>query len=345
MRRKSVPTIRDVAREANVSTATVSHVFNNTRWVSPSTRQAVLDAAARLNYRPSAIARSLTTRRTHAIGVVVADVLNPFFSSIIRGVEDGLWRQGHSLIVCSTDEQPDKEAYYLRLLLERRVDGILIAPTGADQPIFDEIQYHHIPMVFIDRRPSEPYGPMIETDNVQAGYLATRYLLQLGHRRIAILARRPSLSTVVSRVQGYKQALAEFQLANEAAMVVTVNPRQEAAFQATCRLLQDDDAPTALIATNHIMTLGVLTALKTAKIRCPEDVSIVAFDDLPWLELLAPPLTAIRHPIAELCSIAVEMLLKAVDESSGEGQESATAAFPTVMLPPILIERGSCRPL
>jgi len=340
MRKQSVSTIRDVARAANVSTATVSHVFNNTRPVSEATRQAVLDAARRLNYRPSAIARSLTTRRTFTVGVIVADVLNPFFAGIIRGVEDLLWQQGRSLVVCSTDEQPEKEAYYLHLLLERRVDGVLVAPTGADLPAYAELAHHHIPAVFIDRRPPQPWGPTVETDNVQAGHMATRYLLDRGHTRIAILGRHQALSTVTGRFAGYRQALAEAGITPDPSLAVTVDSRQEAALQGTLALLRRPDPPTALIAANHVMTLGVVTAMRELGRQCPRELSFIAFDDLPWLALVAPPLTAVRHATSAICRCAVDLLLAAMDGQSSE--RNGAANYPTVTLPAELIERASC---
>ncbi len=340
MRKQSVSTIRDVARAANVSTATVSHVFNDTRPVSETTRQAVLDAARRLNYRPSAIARSLTTRRTYTVGVVVADVLNPFFAGIIRGVEDLLWQQGRSLVVCSTDEQPEKEAYYLHLLVERRVDGVLVASTGADLPVYAELQHHQIPTVFIDRRPPQPWGPVVETDNVQAGYAATRYLLDRGHTRIAILGRHQALSTVTGRFAGYRQAVAEAGIGLDASLTVTVDSHQEAALQRTLALLARPEPPTAIIAANHVMTLGVVAAILASGVRCPQEISLIAFDDLPWLALMAPPLTAVRHATTEICRCAVDLLLAAMGEQSTE--RNGSAAYPIVTLPAELIERASC---
>lgn len=340
MRKQTVSTIRDVARAANVSTATVSHVFNGTRPVSPGTRQAVLDVARRLNYRPSAIARSLATQRTFTVGVVVADVLNPFFAGIIRGVEDLLWQQGRHLVVCSTDEQPEKEAHYLHLLIERRVDGVLVAPTGADLPVYAELAHHHIPAVFIDRRPPRPWGPVVETDNTGAGYAATRHLLDRGHTRIAILGRHQALSTVTGRFAGYRQALVEAGIMLDDSLAITVDARQEAALQAAQALFARPAPPTALIAANHVMALGVVAAMQASDVRCPQDLSLIAFDDLPWLALVTPPLTAVRHATAQICQCAVDLLLAAMNRPCVERNDAA--GHPVVTLPAELIERASC---
>lgn len=337
MSRLPVATIRDVARAANVSTATVSHVFNNTRPVSAATREAVLDAAAALNYRPSAVARSLSTRRTRLVGVVIADVLNPYFATLVRGIEERLWSRGYGLLVCSTDEQPDKEAHYLALLLEQRVDGVIIAPTGAPQPILADFRRHHIPLVFVDRRPPERCGPTVEVDNWAAGYVACAHLLARGHRRIAILTRPPTLSTVIHRTEGYRRALVDAGVTPDADLV-GVSPTAAAAGQVVAALLQRPAPPTALIATNYALTLAALTALQQAGRRCPEDLSLVAFDDPPWAALTAPPLTAIRHPLDGLAAGCVDLLLALLAPSA----EDAPPA-PDIVLPTTLVERESCR--
>jgi len=171
--RRNLPTIREVAKKANVSTATVSHVFNNTRYVSEETRNLVLEAAKSLSYQPSSIARSLSTNNTKIVGMLVVDVLNPFFAFLTQGISELLWDKGYTFLLCSTHEDPKKEKYFLQDLLERRVDGIIISPTGFDQPIVKDFQRHEIPLVFIDRHPPEGYGPVIQTDNVKAGYLST----------------------------------------------------------------------------------------------------------------------------------------------------------------------------
>lgn len=339
MRRPSVATIRDVARAAHVSTATVSHVFNNTRNVSDATRQAVLVAAAELNYRPSAIARSLSTRRTRLVGVVIADVLNPYFATLVRGVEERLWSQGYGLLVCSTDEQPEKEAHYLKLLLEQRADGVIIAPTGAPQPILADFRLHHIPLVFVDRRPPEHYGPTVEVDNFAAGYAACAHLLALGHRRIAILTRMPNLSTVINRTRGYRQALLDAGVTPVDALVLT-SPSSELACAALVELLGQPAPPTAVITTNYALTLAALEAIRQTGRRCPQDLSLVAFDDPNWAAFIEPPLTAIRHPLDRLTDGCVDRLLALLVA----GEEEALQAQ-DVILPSILIERASCRRL
>lgn len=333
-----MPTIRDVAKLAGVSTATVSHVLNNSRPVLPETRRQVLTAIERLNYRPSAIARSLTTNITRTIAVMVADITNPFFASIVRGIEDRLEPHGYNLIVCNTDEQADREARYLELLLARRVDGVIVAPTGEAQPLFHEFSNHHIPLVFIDRKPPQPHGPLVAVDNHAIGYAATDYLLRLGHRRIAILARKPMLSTVTGRLGGYRQAFIDHRLAVDESLICITEHDLDAVANSARRLLSTTRRATAIIATNQIMSLGVLQAMQDERLKCPDDVSLICFDDNPWVALFTPPLTAVRQPVAELCDAAINTLRQALRNKSMEEK-----ILPDVLLKANLIERASCK--
>ena len=342
---KKAPTIRDVARQANVSVATVSHVFNKTRRVTEATRRQVLEAAEQLNYVPSGIARSLSTHRTNMIGMLVADATSPYNSMIITGVETRLWQHGLSLVVCSTDESVEKESQYLKLLLERRVDGIVVAPTGKPQPVFQEVLQHHIHLIFVDRRPAEPLGPVVEIDNVRAGYLATQHLLSLGHRKIALITRDFPLSTVVGRTQGYLEALGEYGILPNPAWICGIPADVAAAEQTTGELLSLPDPPTALIAANHIVTLGALAGLQRRGIPCPDAISLIGFDDHPWVAVLTPPLTVINHPFDAICDAVVDTLLKMTCDNCQDEDLTPPEVYPDTVLPPELIVRQSCKRL
>lgn len=348
MPKKNVSTIRDVAREAQVSVATVSHVLNKTRKVKPATRQVVLEAARRLNYVPSGVARSLSTGRTNLIGMIVADVTSAYFATIIRGVEDRLWRYGYNLVLCSTDESNEKESQYLKLLLERRVDGLIVVPTGFPQPMFEEILHHHIGLVFVDRRPQVRVGPVVEIDNHQAGFQAAEHLIRLGHRRIAVITRNLNLSTANGRTQGYRHALASHGIENPEELVKVIDARVEASERAVRELMSLPEPPTAIIATNHLITLGMLSGLQKLNIRCPEDISLIGFDDFPWIPVLSPPLTVIDHPFPAICDATVQTLLammanlNLVEEQEGDNEPLPLDQYPDVTLPAELVIRGSC---
>lgn len=338
-----MPTIRDVAKMAGVSTATVSHVINSSRHVNPETKQLVVDAIARLNYRPSAIARSLTTSITRTVGVLVADITNPFFAALVRGIEDRLSSQDYNLIVCNTDERRDKEARYLELLLTRRVDGILVAPTGLPQPLFQDVAAQNIPLVFIDRFPEEKHGPVVVMDNFRAGYDAAGYLIRLGHRQIAILARYPALSTVVGRIGGYRNALEHTGIPVDESLIRMIDSNVQAARDTALDLFRHRKRPTAVIATNLNMLLGILSAMHDLGLTCPDDLSIVAFDDQQWAPMFSPPLTVIRQPVSEMCDAAVSTLLKAMGHNGRSHAAYDTTTLPDVIVKAELIERASCK--
>ena len=202
------PTITDVANKAFVSKATVSHVLNNTRFVEDETRQRVLTAIAELGYRPNALARSLTTRRTGTIGMIVSDATNNFFGELLRGAEDVLRPANYASIVCNTDEILEHEEHYIDLLLGQRVEGIIAAATSQQWAVLDEAALRHVPIVFVDRRFDGLQGPFVGADNVTGARLGTSHLIEAGHREIGIIAGFQRLSSIRERLEGFKQALA-----------------------------------------------------------------------------------------------------------------------------------------
>jgi LacI family transcriptional regulator len=340
-------TIRDVAKLAGVSTATVSHVLNNTRPVSSETREVVLEAIDKLHYRPSAIARSLTTRITHTAGVLVADIANPFFAEIVRRIEKHLAGYGYNLIVCNTDEEPEREARYLKLLYDRRIDGAIIASTGANLPIYRQYVEQRIPLIFFDRYPPQPYGTVITADNYVAGYIATRHLIQLGHQEIAIIARYPTLSTTHARLEGYRAALNDHGLPVREDLIVLTNSRVSASLEAASALLARPQRPTGLIAANHIMALGLLQAVREADLACPQEISLVCFDDQAWAPLFTPPLTVVAYPIAKLSDTVVNVFLSSIRQCQqplDPKDQANILCSPNIRLEAELIVRGSTGP-
>lgn len=336
--------IQDVARAAGVSTATVSHVLNATRRVSQETRTRVEAAIEALHYRPSGVARGLSTRSTQTVGILVADITNPFYATVVRGVENTLLEHGYGLIVSNTDESEVREAEALRMMIGKRVDGLIVAPTGEQQAELESLVHLGIPTVFIDRAPPRRHGPLVAIDNAVAGYVATRHLLDLGHRRIAIIGRPPTVSTVTERVRGYRRAMGELGLPVDPGLVVTVAQQPEAAFEASIRLLRGPDPPTAVIATNHVMALGMLQAIRVEGIACPAGLSLVSFDDHPLAPLFTPPLTVVRMPTDQICTSAAHVLLRAMSERK-EGAEPEPPAQEDLVLKATLVVRQSTRHL
>ncbi len=347
--------IKTVADRAGVSTATVSHVINQTRFVREETRQKVLEAVEALNYYPSTIARGLATKSTQTIGLVISDITNPFFTAVARGVEDEINQHNYHTIFCNTDEDPAREDEYLRLLFAHQIDGLIIAPTGVLSERLVRIAEVEIPIVLLDRTTPGIKAPLVGVDNECGAYEATRYLIELGHRRIGVLTGMDTISTLNMRVNGYKRALQEAGLPVDAALIVPADPRfhknqpylpgssllesitnlqmTPTAFHALQKLLDLPDLPTALFVTNNQMVLGTLHALRERKLRCPEDISLIGFDDHDWAPLFAPPLTVIRQPTYQLGQMAAKLLMQLINHQEFESPAP---------LPVELVIRESC---
>lgn len=328
-------TIKDVAARAKVSVATVSHVVNGTRKVAPETTKRVKHAMEELDYHPNEVAQSLRTRRTHAIGAVVSDITNPFFATLVRGAEDTAIEAGYSLIVCNSDENPEKEDRYVRLLRRRRMDGFLISPVGdGSTRAVQELPRWQIPFVFIDRRAKGIDADAVLSDNVNGAYQATKHLIDRGHRRIGIILGIRGATTTEERLAGYRKTLGEAGLPLVDELIAYGGYRVGGGRRMTEEFLSLPEPPTAIFSTNNLMTIGVLKTLARRKIAVPQAMAVVSFDDLDLGELLQPPLTSVTQNPYEIGKIAMGILLARFD-GGGEG------AFEEVRVPVMLRVRGS----
>jgi len=309
-KRLTMATIRDVAERAGVSVATVSHVINGTRKVAPETEARVRRAMEELGYQPNAIAQSLRKRTTYAIGILVSDITNPFFATLVRGAEDAALEAGYSVIVCNSDEDPQKEDMYIRALWRRRIDGMLIAPTrDGTSPAVQELVKRKIPFVFIDRKSKNVEADAVLADNVGGAYQATRFLIDCGHKRIGIILGIPGSTTTEERFLGYCKALKEAGLPLIEELVVWGNYRVNGGRQAVIQLLSLPNPPTAIFSTNNQMTFGALLEISQRQISIPQKLAIISFDDLDWAELFTPPLTVVLQQPYTMGYQAAKLLL------------------------------------
>jgi LacI family transcriptional regulator len=328
----------DVARLARTSVATVSAIVNGSARVSPELAARVREAIAAVGYRPDGIARSLKKGSTQTIGLLVTDITNPFFTAVVHSVEDAAQARGYSVILCNSDENFAEERTYLDLLLTRRVDGLILVPTGkaADYAGFGSAS--RAPVVFIDRAiPGVPVDT-VTVDNLRASQAAVEYLLRLGHRRIGIVTGLPHLSTSAERLKGYRRALRKGGIALDPELVRQGDFRQEGAFAAAQSLLALRQRPTAIFASNNLMAIGTMLAVRAAGLGCPEDVSLACFDDFEWAGVFHPRLTVLRQPTAEIGQKAIELLLARL----GAGKNGAAPHH--VALKAELVVRDSCTP-
>ncbi|MFI2433807.1 LacI family DNA-binding transcriptional regulator [Streptomyces sp. NPDC018693] len=332
-------TMADVARFAGVSVATVSHVLNDTRPVLPHTRQAVLDAIDELGYTPNTLARSLVTARTRSIGLAVSAISNPYFTEILQGVEASALEHGYSLLIADPHDDPAHERKVVQLLHERRVDGLIVAPSAEPGGLLTYLTRHAVPTVLLDRTVDGAAHDTPGFDQVCAENAAPMadlvgHLAGLGHRRIALVAGLPGLSTTTERVSGYRHGLAAAGLPYDERLLVHGDSASAGAEQATAALLSLATPPTALVTANNAMTLGALRALGEHGRSVPEDIALCSFDDFPWADLFSPRLTAIAQPSREIGVRAVQVLL---DRLAAPDRPART-----VRLPCAFVHRTSC---
>ncbi len=326
--------IHDVAQQAGVSAATVSHVLNATRFVSEGTRARVHAAVEELGYIPSAAARSLRSRRTRTLALVVSDIENPFFTEVARAVERRAAEAGYTVVLGNTDEELARERTVLRALLAQRVDGVLLAPVAGETEMehIRELRERGVPLILLNRHLPGLDVPAVVADNAGGSYDLTRYVLSQGHRRIAVLHGRLDTSTTQERLAGYRCALAEAGIGEDPALLVAAGSKTEPAYQATQRVLATFPRPTCIYAFNNLMTEGALLAIRQAGIACPTAVSLVGFDDFRSARAVTPALTVVAQPTYEIGQAATELVLRQLDGEPVAG----------IRLPTRLVVRESC---
>lgn len=330
-------TIKDVAREAGVSLGTASQALRGRPSVREETRRRVTAVAARLRYQPSAVARGLVTRRTNTIGLLISDLTNSFFIRAVRSIEAAAQAHGYTVILCHSDEEPSKEAAHLRVLMERRVDGIILATTAATREAFREVRRQGIPLVFFDRPVPGVAASSVMVDGREGGRLAAEHLLGLGHRRIAIIHGPLLRAHGARRLQGYREALQRAGIPEDPGLVREGTFKPDSGYALAHSLLDRAPGPTALFCTNNLLTLGALRAVQERGVCIPRDLSLLGYDDMEWWGLTHPPLTVVAQPVHDVGQEAVRLLLRHM-ERGGRGRAQH------VVLKPELVVRDSCGP-
>ncbi|MGO9088191.1 MAG: LacI family DNA-binding transcriptional regulator [Candidatus Sulfotelmatobacter sp.] len=310
-------TIKDIARLAGVSVATVSGVLNNKPTIKPKLVERVRKAMDALDYHPDHVARSLRVRRTLTVGIIIPDVTNPFFTDVIRGVEQEAQSSGYSVILCDSNEDSELERRNLNMLLSRRVDGVLLAPATAPS-VHDLRIRERFPIVLIDRVPLGFNGPAVMTDNFGAAYEGTQHLIELGHRQIAIITGQLGLSNGLDRLEGFRKALQEEHLALPDEYVQKGNFQLESGYRCGLELMRLPAPPTAIFSCNNKMTLGLMRSLVEMRVNCPKAVSVLGFDDFEWSAYFNPRLTTIAQPTYEMGKQAMQVLLRTLQARDAE---------------------------
>ena len=310
--------MKDVAELAEVSVSTVSHVLNGTRKVSEETRGGVLAAVEELGYRPNLLAKGLKTRRTFTIGLLISDIQNAFFTSLVRGVEDEALSRGYHLFLCNTDEDPGREDEYVTELAKKRVDGLMVAPSARREDYVRRLRAEGVPFVFVDREVEGVEADVVSVDNKTGMGLIAEHLVGLGHRRIGMISGPLDKASGFERYTGLKEALDDLGAPLEEGLVRFGDFRTTGGMEAARGLMGLPSPPTALVIANNQMTLGAMLAAKEAGLVIPKDISLVGFDDPEWAPLADPPLTALAQPTYEMGVRAAELLLDRIENRGGE---------------------------
>lgn len=303
-------TIKDVARKAGVSPATASRVAGGYGYVSEEKRRKVMAAINELGYRPNALARSMVTHSTAIIGLVVTDILNPFFAQLARGVEASIWREGYTLILANTDEDVDHEKAVIHALLEKQVDGLIIVPaTSKPTKHLQEAVKQAGPIVFVDRGVENITADVVLVDNEHGAYEAISHLISLGHHSIGMIIDNLDITTNAERLSGYQKALKDHGVDVEESLIQSCQYTRQSAFEVATKMLKSPNPPTALFTANNFMSIGALRAIHEAGLQIPRDIALVGFDDLDWNLISEPKLTTVSQPMHEMGEVAGKRLL------------------------------------
>ena len=330
-------TLRDVASAAGVHPATASRALNpGTRLlVSEETAQRVTEAAERLGYRPNSVARSLRTRRSHTIGVLIPDLNNPLFPPIIRGIEDRLAQHGYVALIGNTDADPGKERLVFDQMRARHVDGFVLATATLNSPILAEAAKAGLPLVLMNRTAQDYPFSSVSVDNEQGIRAAVAHLTALGHTRIGHVAGPQDISTGAARLRGFQEAMASHGLPiGPADIVYATAYTVDEGLRCGRELLAGATDLTALIAANDMLAVGCYGALDEFELRCPEDMSVIGFNDMPFVDRLHPPLSTVRFPHTQVGTEAARLLVERIENGDGNPVK-------ILFLAPELVVRGS----
>lgn len=328
-------TIAEVARHAGVSQATVSRVINGNATVAAELQARVRRAVQELGYQPDRAARRLRSNASQVLGLIVSDIQNPYFTAVVRGVEDAAYAQGMAVLLCNSDGDPDKQASYIQVLRAERAAGLIVAPTSIrDGPMLIEVRANGTPVVLLDRQIEGAAFDSVVVDNVHGAEMATTHLLALGRRRVALIAGALDTTTGRDRLRGYLQALEARGVRSDPQLIKEGDFKYDAGYTLTRALLEQSPRPDALFVANNLMTLGALKALREAGVRVPDDIALVGFDDFPWASELQPPLTTVAQPTYELGRTAAQQLFERLREPDAPAR--------THVLQTRLVVRASC---
>ena len=315
-------TLRDIAKEAGVSTTTISRALNNKPDVSSKTKDKIIKIAKNLGYTPNLLAKSLRSKKSKTIGVVLADISNPFFSAVAKGVENAARKKSYSIILCNTDEEYEKEEEALQVLVEKRVDGLLITPVQKEYKDILRIKEQKIPLVLVGRHFDTIGTNSVVSDDSLGGFLATEYLIKKGHRKILYISGPLHISSASERLNGYKEALKKYKISFKKKLVRGYTAKMDEAYMLMRKLLKEKLDFTAIFTFSDFLAFGIMKALREEKLKIPDDVAVVGYDDIEFSSILEIPLTTVHMPKYRLGMEGTNMLIDEIEgKNSGKPQK------------------------
>jgi LacI family transcriptional regulator len=331
---KKLPTIYDIAEEAGVSYSTVSRTLSGFEFVKASTREKVLSTAKKLGYVPNQQARSLAGGVSDLIGVLVPGLTNDYVTQILHGIDGALTESDYNVILYTTNRRQGKESTYAARIMNGAADGLLLVAPIMSDLYLDTLRQQNFPYVLIDQVDQEQRSTVINTDNRRGAYEGTRYLIELGHRKIGFLAGLTQINSAVERFEGYKSALADHNIPLRDEYIVPGDFTTQVGYEGAQALLALEDIPTAIFATNDLSALGAMDAIREHDLRIPKDISIIGFDDIPAAAVVYPKLSTVRQPLVQMGHEAVMELLARLENPDHEARQ--------IMLETQLVIRDSC---
>ena len=331
-RMRAIPTIKDVAKKAGVSYATVSRALNNHPEINEETKKRILKIAMEMGYQPNAIAQGLVKKETKTIGLIIPDITNPFFPEVARGIEDTAVEAGYTIFLCNTNWNVEREERYLNVLMQKQVDGLIIAPSSEEVSHLKKILDSGMNTIFISRVINHANSTCIIIDNIRGGQQAVEYLIQRGHQRVAFIGGREDISTNQERLQGYAQALKNNGLKFDNTLVKTGSFKRDSGHYIMNQFLKLEERPTAVFAANDLLALGAIQAIKENGLSIPSDIAVVGFDDIEFASLPEIQLTTVAQPKYDMGNLAFSTLMELI---KGGGYSSGRK----ILLDPVLITR------
>lgn len=336
---KKTVTLKTIANQVGVSIPTVSRVLNGKSKyyrIADETRELILKASRELNYSPNQLARGLRLKRTNTLGYITPDISNPFFSTIARVVEKYALKQGYSIVLCDSEENTEIEKKSIKLLIDRKIDGLIISPVGQEVEHLLEASSKNVPIVLIDRFFPDLDFPYVSSDNYKGALEAATYLIECGHTKIAYIQGLKNTSPNNERVRGFIDALKNFGIEADPSLIVGNNFGEENGYIEMKLLLKRSNKPSAVFAGSNLISLGALRALAEENLKIPDDISMISFDDQPYSRFLATPMTTVSQPSSQIGQLATKILTDLI-ESNKQFEPKG------ILLPTTLIKRNSVK--